>query len=60
MQGDDRRAAAERDLARAGVRNGRVELVEYAPAWPALYETERERLEPLLLHYCESEALAGT
>jgi GrpB-like predicted nucleotidyltransferase (UPF0157 family) len=63
---DDRRAAAERDLAdlaRAGVRDGRVELVEYDPAWPALYETERERLAPLLgaleVHHIGSTAVPG-
>jgi GrpB-like predicted nucleotidyltransferase (UPF0157 family)/GNAT superfamily N-acetyltransferase len=64
---DDRRAAAERDLAdlaRAGVRDGRVELVAYDPAWPALYETERERLEPLLpgfleIHHIGSTAVPG-
>ncbi len=61
---DDRRAAAERDLARAGVRDGRVELVVYDPAWPALYETERERLEPLLpgsleIHHIGSTAVPG-
>ena len=64
MQGDDRRAAAERDLARAGVHDGRVELVEYDPSWPALYETERERLEPLLpgaleIHHIGSTAVPG-
>ncbi len=63
MQGDDRRAAAERDLARAGIRDGRVELVAYDPAWPALYETERERLEPLLeaqeIHHVGSTAVPG-
>jgi GrpB-like predicted nucleotidyltransferase (UPF0157 family)/GNAT superfamily N-acetyltransferase len=60
---DDRRAAAARDLARAGVRNGRVELVEYDPAWPASYETERERLAPLLealeIHHIGSTAVRG-
>jgi GrpB-like predicted nucleotidyltransferase (UPF0157 family)/GNAT superfamily N-acetyltransferase len=58
-----RRAAAERDLARAGVRNGRVELVEYDPGWPALYELERERLAPLLealeIHHIGSTAVRG-
>jgi GrpB-like predicted nucleotidyltransferase (UPF0157 family) len=62
-QGDDRRAAAESDLARAGVHNGRVELVEYSPLWPALYEAERERLEPLLdaleIHHIGSTAVPG-
>jgi GrpB-like predicted nucleotidyltransferase (UPF0157 family)/RimJ/RimL family protein N-acetyltransferase len=63
---DDRRAAAERDLADlalAGVRDGRVELVAYDPAWPALYETERERLAPLLealeIHHIGSTAVPG-
>ena len=63
MQGDDRRAAAERDLARAGVRDGRVELVAYDRAWPALYETERKRLEPLVeaveFHHIGSTAVPG-
>jgi GrpB-like predicted nucleotidyltransferase (UPF0157 family) len=63
MQGDDRRAAAERDLARAGVRDGRVELVAYNRAWPALYEAERKRLEPLLgaleIHHIGSTAVPG-
>jgi GrpB-like predicted nucleotidyltransferase (UPF0157 family)/ribosomal protein S18 acetylase RimI-like enzyme len=49
---------------RAGVRNGRVELVAYDPAWPALYETERQRLEPLLpgaleIHHIGSTAVPG-
>jgi GrpB-like predicted nucleotidyltransferase (UPF0157 family) len=60
---DDRRAAAALDLARAGVRNGRVELVTYDPGWPALYETERERLAPLLealeIHHIGSTAVPG-
>jgi GrpB-like predicted nucleotidyltransferase (UPF0157 family) len=60
---DDRRAAAEKDLACAGVRNGRVELVEYAPAWPAAFQTERERLAPLLraleIHHIGSTAVPG-
>jgi GrpB-like predicted nucleotidyltransferase (UPF0157 family) len=63
MQGDDRRAAAERDLAHAGVRNGRVELVAYDPEWPTLYEMERERLEPLFdalkIHHIGSTAVPG-
>ena len=63
MQGDDRRAAAEKDLARAGVRDGRVELVEYDPGWPALYELERKRLAPLLealeIHHIGSTAVPG-
>ena len=63
VSADDRRAAAARDLARVGVRNGRVELVEYALAWPALYETERKRLAPLLdaleIHHIGSTAVPG-
>jgi GrpB-like predicted nucleotidyltransferase (UPF0157 family) len=59
----DRRIAAAEDLARLGVRDGRVELVEYDPGWPALYETERERLEPLLeaqeFHHIGSTAVPG-
>jgi GrpB-like predicted nucleotidyltransferase (UPF0157 family) len=58
-----RSAAAERDLAPAGVHDGRVELVAYDSAWPALYETERERLEPLLgtreFHHIGSTAVPG-
>jgi GrpB-like predicted nucleotidyltransferase (UPF0157 family) len=57
---DDRHAAAEADLARAGVRNGLVELVAYDPAWPALYEIERERLEPLLLGALEIHHIGST
>jgi GrpB-like predicted nucleotidyltransferase (UPF0157 family) len=59
----DRRAAAEEDLARAGVRDGLVELVEYDPAWPAAFEAERERLAPLLgaleIHHIGSTAVPG-
>jgi GrpB-like predicted nucleotidyltransferase (UPF0157 family)/ribosomal protein S18 acetylase RimI-like enzyme len=60
---DRRAAAAEEDLTRAGVRDGLVELVEYDPGWPALYEAERERLEPLLealeIHHIGSTAVPG-
>jgi GrpB-like predicted nucleotidyltransferase (UPF0157 family) len=63
MRETDRRDAAERDLARAGVRNARVEIVEYDSAWPAAYETERERLAPLLggaeIHHIGSTAIPG-
>jgi GrpB-like predicted nucleotidyltransferase (UPF0157 family) len=59
----DRRAAAKEDLARAGVRDGLVELVEYDPAWPAAFEAERERLAPLLgaleIHHIGSTAVSG-
>src|ERR1700677_1972274 len=47
----------------AGVRDGRVELVAYDPAWQALYEIERKRLEPLLgaleFHHIGSTAVPG-
>ncbi|GEM_PF-159846 len=64
MREIDRRGAAEEDLTRAGVRDGLVELVEYDPAWPAAYETERERLVPLLggaleIHHIGSTAVPG-
>ena len=56
-------AAAERDLARAGGINAPVEIVEYDPSWPALFETERERLAPSLpgaeIHHIGSTAVAG-
>jgi GrpB-like predicted nucleotidyltransferase (UPF0157 family) len=59
----DRRAAAKEDLARAGVHDGLVELVEYDPAWPTAFETERERLAPLLgaleIHHIGSTAVPG-
>lgn len=60
---DRRRNAALEDLARAGVRDMRVELVEYDPAWPAAFETERARLAPLLegaeIHHIGSTAVPG-
>jgi GrpB-like predicted nucleotidyltransferase (UPF0157 family) len=50
-------------LVPAGVHDGRVELVAYDPAWPALYEAERKRLEPLLdakeFHHIGSAAVPG-
>jgi predicted adenylyl cyclase CyaB len=60
----DSRSAAAEDLARAGVRDARVEIVEYDPAWPAAFAVERERLTPLLpagveLHHFGSTAVAG-
>jgi GrpB-like predicted nucleotidyltransferase (UPF0157 family) len=59
----DRRAAAKEDLARAGVRDGLVELAEYDAAWPAAFEAERERLAPLLgaleIHHIGSTAVPG-
>jgi GrpB-like predicted nucleotidyltransferase (UPF0157 family) len=60
----DSRSAAALDLARAGGRNALVEIFEYDPAWPAAFETERERLAPLLpagaqLHHFGSTAVPG-
>jgi GrpB-like predicted nucleotidyltransferase (UPF0157 family) len=59
---EQRRAAAE-DLARAGVRDAAVQIVEYDPAWPAAFEAERERLAPLLkgveIHHFGSTAVPG-
>ena len=59
----DRARAAAEDLARTGVHDARVEIVEYDPAWPALYEAERERLAPLLagveLQHFGSTAVPG-
>jgi GrpB-like predicted nucleotidyltransferase (UPF0157 family) len=64
MPSADRRSAAAGDLARAGGRDAPVEIVEYDPAWPAAYATERERLAPLLargveLHHIGSTAVPG-
>ena len=39
-----RRAAAARDLARAGGRDARIELFEYDEAWPAHFAAEAARL----------------
>lgn len=62
MQSDSRRAAAE-DLARAGGHSAPVEIVDYDPAWPAVFEAERERLAPLLngteIHHFGSTAVPG-
>jgi len=60
----DRRSATLEDLARAGGRNAPIEIVEYDPAWPVAYATERERLAPLLpagvqLHHFGSTAVSG-
>jgi GrpB-like predicted nucleotidyltransferase (UPF0157 family) len=64
MPRPDRRSAAAEDLARAGVRDAPVEIVEYDPAWPAAYEAERDRLVALLadsvqLHHFGSTAVPG-
>jgi GrpB-like predicted nucleotidyltransferase (UPF0157 family) len=61
---DDRRGAAFEDLARTGLRDAPVEIVEYDARWPAAYAAERERLAPLLgvgveLHHFGSTAVLG-
>lgn len=63
MASSDRRRAVAADLARAGGLDAAVEIVEYDPAWPALYATEDERLKPFLagaeLHHFGSTAVPG-
>jgi GrpB-like predicted nucleotidyltransferase (UPF0157 family) len=64
MSSSDRITAAREDLNRAGVRDARVEIVEYDTAWPAAFLAERERLAPLLggeieLHHFGSTAVPG-
>lgn len=63
MGQSERRAAAVRDLARAGGRDMRVQIAEYDPSWPAAFEAERQRLEPLLggveIHHIGSTAVPG-
>ena len=63
MGQSERRAAAVRDLARAGVRDMHVQIVEYDPCWPAAFEAERQRLAPLLagveIHHVGSTAVPG-
>jgi GrpB-like predicted nucleotidyltransferase (UPF0157 family)/RimJ/RimL family protein N-acetyltransferase len=58
-----RRRAAVEDLARAGTSDAHVELVEYDPAWPGMYDAERRRLSPLLggarLHHFGSTSVPG-
>ncbi len=62
MTPDSRSAAAE-DLARTGLRDMRVEIVDYDPSWPAAFEAERKRLAPLLpgaeVHHIGSTAVPG-
>jgi GrpB-like predicted nucleotidyltransferase (UPF0157 family) len=57
------RNVAADDLARAGVRDATVQIVDYDPAWPAAFEAERERLSPLLddadIHHFGSTAVPG-
>jgi GrpB-like predicted nucleotidyltransferase (UPF0157 family) len=59
---DQYRAAAE-DLARAGIPNAPVEIVDYDAAWSSLFAAERERLMPLLqgveIHHFGSTAVPG-
>ena len=57
------REAAARDLARAGGQDAPIEIVEYDPAWPARFASERERLLALLrgaeIHHIGSTAVPG-
>jgi GrpB-like predicted nucleotidyltransferase (UPF0157 family) len=59
----ERRKAAADDLARAGVHDAAVRIVDYDPAWPAAFEDERKRLAPLLdgadIHHFGSTAVPG-
>jgi GrpB-like predicted nucleotidyltransferase (UPF0157 family) len=63
VQPQDRRAAAAEDLARAGMRDAPIEVVEHDPAWQASYAAERERLAPLFpgaeIHHIGSTAVPG-
>lgn len=64
MGSADRRSAAAEDLARIGLPDMHVEIVEYDPSWPAAFDTERRRLAPLLasgvgLHHFGSTAVPG-
>jgi GrpB-like predicted nucleotidyltransferase (UPF0157 family) len=55
------REAAARDLARTGGQDAPIEIVEYDPAWPARFASERERLLRLLpgaeIHHIGSTAV---
>jgi GrpB-like predicted nucleotidyltransferase (UPF0157 family) len=57
------REAAARDLARADGPDAPVEIVDYDAEWPARFESERERLLPLLpgaeIHHIGSTAVPG-
>lgn len=63
MNRADRARAAAEDLALSGGRDAPIEIVEYDPAWPDLFATERERIEPLLggaeIHHFGSTAVPG-
>jgi GrpB-like predicted nucleotidyltransferase (UPF0157 family) len=62
MSSDARGAAAD-DLARAGGRDAPIEIVDYDPAWPAVFDAERKRLAPVLggveVHHFGSTAVPG-
>jgi len=62
MSSEARRAATE-DLVRAGGRDAPVEIADYDPAWPAVFEAERERLARVLgrveVHHFGSTAVPG-
>jgi GrpB-like predicted nucleotidyltransferase (UPF0157 family) len=62
-RGPSVRAAAARDLARAGGRDAPIEIVEYDPSWPGRFASERARLRPLLpeaeIHHIGSTAVPG-
>lgn len=59
----DRHTAAAEDLARTGGRDAPVEIVAYNPAWPSVFEAERNRLALLLadvdIHHFGSTAVPG-
>jgi GrpB-like predicted nucleotidyltransferase (UPF0157 family) len=63
MRPQDRRGAAAHDLALTCSGDAPIEIVEYAPSWPASYITECERLAPLLpgvrIHHIGSTAVPG-
>lgn len=63
MRLHDRRGAAAHDLALAGSGEAPIKIVEYDPAWPGSYISERERLAPLLpgveIHHIGSTAVPG-
>ncbi len=63
MNRTDRARAAAEDLALSRARDAPIEIVEYNPAWPDLFATERARTEPLLggaeIHHFGSTAVPG-
>ena len=62
MSSDARGAAAD-DLARTGGRDAPIEIVDYDPAWPAVFDAERKRLALVLggveVHHFGSTAVPG-